>query len=87
MPKLIGSIRLPIPRIRDYPDGFKPGYMETIQTVAIDETGTAWGLVERTSPIDGEPNMFRLSLDRWVRFSAIPFDETEEVRREVWMKG
>jgi hypothetical protein len=82
-PKLIGIVRLEIPRLRR-----GTGPREAIKEVAFDTDGQAWGLVTRITPIippiPGSPGMARVDHHRWIRFEAIPFAPEEVITREIW---
>ena len=79
MAKLIGIVKLDVPRVR------KQGVdRETIAHVAFDTDGQCWGLVTRfrKRPDLGE-SAGQLVHVRWVRFEAIPFTQ-ELVTIDGW---
>jgi len=84
-PKLIGIITLAMPRTRKRSDDI----FDRIKSVAFDEDGQAWGLVERFTrlpdPDQRPPDVSgEVDFDRWVKFDAIPFAEEELVTKAGW---
>lgn len=87
-PKLIGMVKLDVPRTRklDAPSlhGVS-GLRETIAHVAFDTDGQCWGLVTRyRNRPDLGPEIGQLNHVRWVRFLAIPFMPSEVVTADAW---
>ena len=78
-PKLIGIIKLPVPRVKR-----GDGFTDHVIYVAFDTDGQPWALVVRQAPIDGSKSMYRINPHRWVRFEAMPFESGELITADEW---
>lgn len=70
MPRLIGMIKMELPRIIKRRED---GAVEVVAELACDDTGQLWGMVAVQESINRTTT--RLYYDRWVRWDVTPFSD------------